>query len=86
MKSTGEYVIFRESRDDFFCGYKRRKRTRRTGWHEHPQAAQHYDSVQMALKTAQELASLKGCKLTVCEVAESETQIALSNPIEVWPF
>lgn len=86
MKNTRKYVIFRESRNDFLCESLEGPDMKLTGWHPHPQQARRYDSRKEAKRAAQDLASRKGCKLTVCELAESETQIAVKKPLEVRPF
>jgi hypothetical protein len=85
MKHTGKYVIFRESRDDFLHESREGKDECRTGWCAHPRGALTYDSRDEATRIAQRLADRKNCKLVVCELAESESQIALADPLEVWP-
>lgn len=86
MKYTDQYVIFRENQDEFLQEIRECGDMRLTGWCKHPQQAQRYDSRQQAKKTAQKLASRKGYKLIVCELAETESQIALANPVEVFPL
>ena len=86
MKYTRQYVIFRESQDEFLVEIPECGDVRLTGWCKHPQQAQRYHSLQQAKKTAQKLASRKGYKLIVCELAETESQIALANPVEVFPL
>lgn len=85
MKPTGKYVIFREDRDEFLAAERRVHEADLLGWAPTPAAAVKYDALSAAQQTAQRIADKKGYGLTVCELHESATQMALKDSVRVYP-
>ncbi len=85
MRSMGLFVIFRQNTDELLHDMRDGEGVHLTGWCKHPKEALTFGSRAEATKVAQRLVDRKGCKLTVCELAESDRQIGLVDPCEVWP-
>ena len=84
MEPTGEYVIFREDRDEFLCAVKKGE-VNHLGWCASPTSASKYLSCSDARRIAQRIADNKGYCLTICELHESDGKIGLANLTEVLP-
>ncbi len=85
MKSTNKFVIFREEKDEFLYSVIKRKNARMLGWGPRPTAAFNYNSSIEAKQVAQRISNNKGYSLIVCELDESDTQIALKLSAKVSP-
>ncbi len=85
MEPTNKYVIFREDRNEFLGAVKKGKDFSSLGWCTHPASASKYLSHSDARRAARRIADNKGYCLTIFELHESDTKIALENPIKVLP-
>lgn len=85
MKSTGLFVIFRPSSEEFLHALGERGGVHGTGWVVSPKIALTYGSQATATDVAKRLAAHKECKMTVCELAEDERHIAVVDVCHVWP-
>ena len=86
MKPTNEFVIFREGRDEFLASCQRKTDVNLLGWGQSPASALKYDSLKRAQSEAQRIATNNECCLVVCELHESDSQIALEEVARVSPI
>jgi hypothetical protein len=86
MTNTHKYVIFREATDEFLHAVREMEGANRLlGWCKGPSGALKYESLRAATRVAQRIADNQGYPLTVCGLHESDTQVALANPIQLRP-
>jgi len=85
MENTQKYVIFREPTDEFLGAVHKTEMGNRLGWCKGPSGAPKYASLRAATRVAQRIAKNQGYSSTVCGLHESDTQIALANPVHVDP-
>ena len=85
MKALDKYVIFHESREEFLHTLQRKAGMDKICWAKTPMSARQYDSLQNAQEDAEFIAGVKHYDLTLCQLHESKTQIALSEIAKVVP-
>ncbi len=78
-------MIFREDRDEFLAAERRVHEADLLGWAPTPAAAMKYDDLSTAKQAAQRIADDRGYGLTICELHESATQMALQDSARVYP-
>ena len=85
MKPLGKFVIFYEDKEEFLCASQQQTDMKMLGWSKSPSSAIKYDNLKTARSEAQRIATNEGCALVICQLHESNTQIALSEEARVSP-
>jgi len=87
MKTMGLFVIFRPSSEEFLYALGEGESVHGTSWCVLPQRALTCSSQATAIEVAKRLADHKDWKMTVCELAEAESEprVAVVDVCHVWP-